>query len=182
MTVTNSADSRRAPSAEEIAGRFNRLFARSHRVHLVGGGAEPVYLPASTDSFGLIRYTCDYPNSALHEVAHWCIAGARRRQLVDYGYWYQPPPRTLQQQRAFLRVEARVQALESIFADACNSVFNVSIDDVDNLSGFEDLLAHRVCLERRRWCSAGIPPRAEAFRRVLLSLRESRTLESPAGG
>ena len=50
--------------------------------------------------------------SALHEVAHWCIASAGRRRCRDYGYWYIPPPRDATAQTEFFAVEARVQALE----------------------------------------------------------------------
>jgi len=114
----------------QIAGCFNRSLGRRHRVRLIGGGVEPLYLPGE-DGFATIRYTRDYPASALHELAHWCIAGRDRRRRVDYGYWYVPPPRTAASQAAFGRVEVPVQALESRLALACGLPFRVSIDDLD---------------------------------------------------
>ncbi|GAM69307.1 transporting ATPase [Vibrio sp. JCM 19236] len=26
----------------------------------------------------------------MHEIAHWCVAGPKRRLLEDFGYWYEP--------------------------------------------------------------------------------------------
>jgi elongation factor P hydroxylase len=70
--------------------------------------------------FGLLK---DYLASALHEVAHWCLAGVERRKLEDYGYWYSPDGRSRGEQSAFENVEARPQALEWILSDTCNSCF-----------------------------------------------------------
>ena len=97
---------------------------------LEGGFEEPVYL-AGTSVAGepaRIRYTRDYFRSALHEVAHWCVAGPRRRRLDDYGYWYAPDGRDAAAQAEFLRVEVRPQALEALFCAACNHPFRVSLD------------------------------------------------------
>jgi len=118
-------------SDREIAGRFNAFVGRAHGTLLVGGAAEPLYLPARPAdgrSRAIIRYTLDYAQSALHEIAHWCVAGAARRMLADYGYWYVPPPRSAAQQAAFFAAETRAQALESVFADACGLKFQVSVD------------------------------------------------------
>jgi elongation factor P hydroxylase len=97
---------------------------------MLGGAPEPTYLPPAGRNRGIIRYTRDYPQSVLHEIAHWCIAGAARRRLPDYGYWYVPPPRSCAQQAAFFAVEERVQALELILADACGLRFHVSADHI----------------------------------------------------
>lgn len=118
-------------SDAQIAGCFNRTLGRRHGVRLIGGALEPLYEPGSDSAFATIRYTRDYPASALHELAHWCIAGPRRRKLPDYGYWYQPPPRTDAQQSAFFRVEVPVQALEARLASAAGLPFRVSVDDLD---------------------------------------------------
>jgi elongation factor P hydroxylase len=112
----------------EIAGCFNRHLGRRHGVRLVGGAAEPLYLPGQ-EGWSVIRYTRDYAASALHELAHWCIAGAERRRRVDYGYWYAAPPRTPADQMAFVAAELPVQALESVLASACGVEFRVSVDD-----------------------------------------------------
>jgi len=115
----------------EIAGRFNVYVGRVHGAVLVGGAPEPLYLPACPEdgrARAIIRYTLDYAQSALHEIAHWCVAGDARRKLPDYGYWYVPPPRSVAEQAAFFAAETRAQALESVFADACGVKFRVSVD------------------------------------------------------
>jgi elongation factor P hydroxylase len=126
----------------QIAGCFNRGLGRELEVRLIGGAEEPFYEPGTTDGPARIRYTRDYAASALHELAHWCIAGTARRRMPDYGYWYQPPPRTAAQQAAFLRVEAPVQALEARLAAACGLTFSVSMDDLKgSTAAFEALRA-----------------------------------------
>lgn len=114
----------------QIAGCFNRGLGRRYRVRLIGGAAEPVYEPASGNEYATIRYTHDYPASALHELAHWCIAGRERRTRPDYGYWYRPPPRSAAEQQAFCRAELPVQALEAQLSKASGLRFRVSVDDV----------------------------------------------------
>ncbi len=121
----------RALSDVQIAGCFNRTLGRRYGARVIGGAEEPLYEPGSAGRPGIIRYTRDYPASALHELAHWCIAGPRRRRLRDYGYWYQPPPRADAAQAAFFRVELPVQALEARLADAAGVLFRVSVDDLD---------------------------------------------------
>lgn len=153
----------------QIAGCFNRTLGRDHRVRLIGGAVEPLYLPGS-DGFATIRYTRDYPASALHELAHWAIAGRRRRGLVDYGYWYVPPPRTPSAQAAFSRVEVPVQALESRLSAACGLPFRVSVDDVDAPPGSASRFSAEVAAAAGAFLS-GVPPRARALLAVLADFR-----------
>ena len=53
---------------------------------LAGGFPEPFYKAPSADAPAEVQFTRDYERSALHELAHWCIAGDSRRLLDDYGY------------------------------------------------------------------------------------------------
>ena len=100
---------------------FARCFARTENTRLVGGAAEPLYQPAGKGNGPhSLYFREDYFASALHEVAHWCIAGIERRQRVDFGYWYAPEGRSDDQQRAFESVEVRPQALEWYFSLACS--------------------------------------------------------------
>lgn len=163
-----------APGAGEIAGVFNSLFAQRYRVEMIGGAVDPDYLPPTPTTAGCIRYRSDYAHSAMHEAAHWCIAGPQRRRQVDYGYWYQAPPRDEQAQQAFAEVEARVQALEAIFTEAAGLLFRVSIDDVDNLLRFEADFTRAVEAQRLRWWQRGLPARAELFRVGLETLASRR--------
>jgi len=151
------------PVAARIAKVFNREFSGSHRTLLQGGACEPSYEPAVGTQPARIVHTLDYPASALHEVAHWCLAGRRRRQLRDYGYWYVPGPRDAQQRAAFFSAEADAQALEAVLAAACGVRFVVSADDFaaapDELEGFARVVAERIAARRR----GPLPPRAATF-------------------
>ncbi len=117
--------------ATDLERLFASCFFDRYRTLLVGGGTEPLYTPATTEEPAVLRYREDFFASALHEVAHWCIAGPARRERVDLGYWYAPDGRTEAQQRAFEAVEVAPQALEWAFSDACGFSFKVSADNVE---------------------------------------------------
>lgn len=105
--------------AQDLVTLFNKTFLSTENTELAGGYNEPLYQPAMPDNpTHRILFTHDYFASALHEVAHWCVAGTTRRQQVDYGYWYEPDGRTQEQQHLFEKVEVRPQAFEWIFANA----------------------------------------------------------------
>lgn len=118
---------------EELIAIFDALFADRYNTVLVRGGAEPVYRPAGAEHCQhRLIFAHGFFASALHEISHWCVAGPERRQLEDFGYWYQPDGRSADQQAAFEVVEVKPQALEWIFSKACGYRFRVS---TDNLSG-----------------------------------------------
>lgn len=120
-------------NAASIVEVFNSLFADSDNTRLIAGGEEPIYLPADRETpYHRILFREDFVASALHEVAHWCVAGEARRLQRDFGYWYAPDGRDAAQQRAFERVEVKPQALEWIFSRSCGLRFRPS---VDNLAG-----------------------------------------------
>ncbi len=155
-------------AATRIARAFNGAFGASHRTLLFGGGAEPLYVPADAQQPARIVFTRDYAASALHEAAHWCLAGAARRRLPDYGYAYVPGPRTAPQREAFFAAECDVQALEALFADVCAVRFVVSADDFaaphEELAAFERRVLARLA-DRRR---TGLAGRAAVFRNALV--------------
>tara|TARA_A100001037_G_C15007793_1_gene570212 strand:- start:539 stop:1021 length:483 start_codon:yes stop_codon:yes gene_type:complete len=115
---------------KDIAQSFNEMIGLKYDVKLVGGGDEPRYLPSAEGSISKIIYTQNYIRSALHELAHWALAGQARRALDDYGYWYESPPRPRAQQEKFFSAELRVQALEKIYCDILGVRFSVSSDNV----------------------------------------------------
>lgn len=155
---------------------FESCFGKSHRTRLEGGAAEPLYLPSpdATQAPHRILYREDFFASALHEVAHWCLAGARRRALEDYGYWYAEDGRSPLEQAEFERVEARPQAVEWIFSDACDFTFHLSADNLESGLGASERFAAAVEREKRALLANGLPPRAESFRRALVA-RAART-------
>jgi len=111
---------------------FHELFLEAMNTQLSGGHAEPVYLPAQAKTPAQICFRDDFVSSALHEIAHWCVAGKERRAFEDYGYWYAPDGRTQEQQRAFVMVEARPQAVEWYLSLALDVPFRVSADNLEN--------------------------------------------------
>lgn len=154
----------RQHSIVDLIRLFDDEFRARENTILVRGDSEPLYLPADqTHPHHRVIFAHGFYASALHEIAHWCIAGAERRLLVDYGYWYRPDGRTADEQVEFERVEARPQALEWAFCIAAGFRFNVS---ADNLSGAPVDLAgfrQRVYAELCRYWRDGFPPRAQRF-------------------
>jgi elongation factor P hydroxylase len=153
-----------------VCALFDGLFADSENTHLQKGGDEPLYLPVDDScAFNRIIFRHDYVASALHEVAHWCIAGMERRRLRDYGYWYHPDGRDGARQREFEQVEARPQALEWLFSSVCGLRFRPSIDNLqggcDNAGRFATVIAAAA----RSYCVRGLPPRARRFHAALAS-------------
>ncbi|WP_180076422.1 elongation factor P hydroxylase [Acinetobacter sp. YH12106] len=110
---------------------FNHWFSHLN-VTLVRGEFEPEYFPADADTAARIQFAHGFFNSALHEISHWTIAGDKRRELPDLGYWYAPDGRTAEQQALFEQVEIKPQAIEWMFAQAFGRKFRVSLD---NLTG-----------------------------------------------
>jgi elongation factor P hydroxylase len=151
---------------KDLQSIFAACFFQKYQVLLVGDANEPLYVPAqSQNSVNYIHYRYDYFSSALHEVAHWCIAGKQRRQKTDYGYWYSPDGRNAEQQQAFEMVEVKPQALEFAFSMACGIEFSVSID---NLNALEDRVqqkrfAQEVEKQFNDYIDNGFPPRAHTF-------------------
>ena len=157
--------------AKKLEALFRDCFFDAFQTRLEGGAPEPLYLPSSEPSAipHRVVYREDFFASALHEVAHWCLAGAQRRCLEDYGYWYAADGRTKTQQIEFERVEAKPQAIEWIFSDACAFDFNLSADNLEGSLGPSSGFADAVRREKAAYLAGGLPPRAEAFRRSLVS-------------
>lgn len=153
---------------QDLINIFNACFAVTFNTRLVKGDKEPLYLPANASQpYHAIYFAHDYFSSALHECAHWFIAGNTRRLLEDYGYWYIPDGRNENQQESFEQVEVKPQALEWILSAAARYRFVFSFD---NLSGemidganFKRAVSQQVM----KYCKQGLPPRAELFRQKL---------------
>lgn len=157
---------------------FNNLFRESHRTLLVKGGEEPLYQPArSSADYHQVIFARGYFASALHEISHWCIAGERRRLMVDYGYWYAPDGRSPRQQREFEQVEIKPQALEWIFSVAAGHPFHLSIDNLGGAAYNRPVFADNVYRQVRQYLNEGIPGRARAFTDGLVDFYGGRLAE-----
>lgn len=153
---------------QDLITLFNHCFLSTYNTQLVKGEDEPLYVPADENSPHCALYFAHgFFASALHESAHWLIAGESRRKLVDFGYWYTPDGRTASEQELFQSVEIKPQAMEWILSVAANHRFRVSID---NLNGKEsDTLAFKLAVydQVKAYCQKGLPKRADLFRRAL---------------
>ena len=157
---------KRSVAADSMAleALFRSLFYDQYQTLLVGGGDEPVYLPSDKQcKDNRIIYTQDYVASALHEVAHWCVAGIQRHRQVDYGYWYSPDGRTLDEQQLFEQVESKPQALEWIFANACGLKFRLSADNLAQGNGISDSFKSAVVHQAKSYCEQGVNQRCQQW-------------------
>lgn len=118
-----------------LIGLFNAIFdnqtATPIATILVRGGDEPEYLASKDGNPARIEFAHGFFASSLHEISHWCIAGAKRRLQDDFGYWYESDGRNQQKQQLFEQVEIKPQAIECLFNLACQRYFYVSQDNLN---------------------------------------------------
>lgn len=155
--------------ADQLIRLFNSTFQTTENTVLVAGSAEPIYRPASNQrQHNEVVFAHGYARSALHEIAHWCLAGKVRRQLTDFGYWYAPDGRSPEQQALFEKMEVGPQAIEWYLSLSAGISFEIS---VDNLSGTEPPnrphFAEAVVTRALTRAEHGWPPRAVLFAAVL---------------
>ncbi len=68
----------------DLISLFNQSFAATYNTRLERGDDEPIYLPADAEvDHHRIIFAHGFFASALHEVAHWLLAGEVRRTQVD---------------------------------------------------------------------------------------------------
>lgn len=143
---------------------FNDLFLQSLNTELVAGDSEPVYLPAGqTRPHNQIIFAHGFFASALHEIAHWCVAGTERRQLEDFGYWYKPDGRTVSEQIEFERVEQRPQAYEWILSVSAGKRFYFSADNLSAGLGASESFKQGVKARVIQTLVSGMNPRLQAL-------------------
>lgn len=165
MTATHYPD--------DLIRLFNHCFQENYHTQLAYGGEEPVYLPATAEQpYHTVYFAHGYFSSALHECAHWFLAGPARRALVDYGYWYVPDGRNAEQQILFQQVEVKPQALEWILSKACDYPFRLSFDNLNGPSAEYEAFHAEVQKQVLDYEYHGLPPRAQIFHQALLSCYE----------
>jgi elongation factor P hydroxylase len=151
---------------------LNDTVLSAYRTRLVGGFEEPFYLAFRAGQPAEIRFTRDYTRSALHELAHWCVAGEARRRQDDYGYWYAPDGRSNIQQQRFFQVEITPQAFEKHFCAALGIPFAVSVDNLGNCA-IDGIDTFRAAVESRftGYAREGLPKRAAQIHQCLQAHR-----------
>ncbi len=153
-----------------LVERFNQLFLESHNTLLVCCEEEPIYRPADANHpHHRIIFAHGFFASALHEIAHWCVAGKERRLLEDFGYWYIPDGRTPAQQAKFEQVEIKPQALEWIFSHSANFTFHFSADNLTGDSGPSETFQQAVLAQVHYYLESGLPKRAQRWSDSLIA-------------
>ena len=168
-------------NVEQIIQVFDCCFGEQYSTRLCGGAEEPLYLPPEGEQPAQLFFRADYSSSALHEVAHWCLAGAKRRQRVDFGYEYIPPPRNSAEQRLFYQAELRTQSLEFCLAAAAGVRFTISTDNFnqDGTLDAETIEQQRLFSQQlheqhhltKAWLTTQAGARARCFMQALESAR-----------
>ncbi len=166
-------------NAFDLIRLFERCFFTEFHTRLEGGAEEPLYCPIGENTPARIIFTRDYFSSALHEVAHWCVAGEYRRTLQDYGYWYAPDGRSLAQQAEFERMEVKPQALEWIFSVACGIRFRVSADNLTSGLCASTAFKEAISGQARAYCG-GLPARPARFVAALGDFYQQKNILDPA--
>ena len=146
---------------QDLINIFDRTFS-AYNTRLVKGKGDPIYLPADefTD-YHRIEFAHGFYSSALHEIAHWCIAGAERRLKEDYGYWYCPDGRDAKQQADFEKVEIKPQAVEWCLSVACGLSFKVSTDNLNGAPVDRFAFQDKVYEQVQQYLCNGLPKRAQ---------------------
>lgn len=98
-------------------------------IDIVGGGEEPFYEAPKGNLKGRLIFRETFPRSLLHELSHFCLAGSKRRQEDDFGYWYVPSGRSESEQVRFEEAEARPQGLEKLMCEIVGLKFSPSFDN-----------------------------------------------------
>lgn len=156
--------------AEEVVNLFNQTFLDSENTELVRGDNEPIYLPASDEyPYHRIIFAHGFFASALHEIAHWCVAGKQRRLLEDFGYWYEPDGRSAERQAEFEKVEVKPQALEWIFSVSAGYQFHFSADNLalDNQPSAD--FKQAVLTQVHHYLNNGMPKNAQQWSQALIN-------------
>ncbi len=149
---------------QDLIDIFADTFFEQYNTRLIKGGDEPLYSPASEScSYHQIIFAHGYYESALHEIAHWCQAGEKRRLLEDFGYWYIPDGRNEKQQHKFEQVEVFPQAIEWAFNVAAQKNFSTSADNLNGYQSDNAAFKEKVYQQVVVFIEQGFPPRARLF-------------------
>ena len=178
QVINSQKESQSRHQIRDIIRLFDECFSETFNTRLIKGADEPIYLPANqgddqivAQPYAQVVFAHGFYASALHEIAHWCLAGEQRRTLIDYGYWYCPDGRTSEQQAKFQSVEIKPQAIEWALSASAGFPFQVSCDNLagDELGQQPDRHAFQLDIveQLKIYFQNGFPSRAQLFMKVL---------------
>jgi len=140
---------------------LNDQYLDQYNTKLMGGFDEPFYKAANEGKPAEIQFSHDYIRSALHELAHWCVAGVERRKIDDYGYWYAADGRNQEQQNEFFKLEVKPQTIEWAFSIVCGVKFEASVDNLNNQVRGVILFQINLKTQLEQYITNGFPKRAQ---------------------
>lgn len=155
---------------------LNTQYLSEYNTRIIGGFDEPFYQASVRGEAAQIQFSHDYIRSALHELAHWCVAGVERRKQNDYGYWYAADGRTQQQQNAFYRVEIKPQTIEWALCLLIDEPFEPSVDNLNNETEGEKKFAESLHQQMLVFLREGFPKRAQE---ILVMIALERGIGDP---
>lgn len=168
MTGGDGPGTHPQPPADEIITLFNDLYGARENTWLTRAEDDPCYLPGrGGQPRNLICFAHGFYTSALHEIAHWLLAGPDRRRLVDYGYWYQPGERSDAVRSRFFAVEKNNQSLEWFLTVAAGIRFFVSVDEPAMPAGRLQEFRRAVAERARQRVMEGLPAAAAPLLQAL---------------
>ncbi len=151
-------------NAGDLIRLFDQCFSQSENTRLIRGDDEPIYLPADDQlPYHRVVFAHGFFASAMHEIAHWCVAGPERRLLEDFGYWYKPDGRTADEQAQFEQVEIKPQAMEWHFSVASGHRFVFSADNLSSAIGASEQFKADVQAQALVYLEQGLPERAQRW-------------------
>lgn len=151
----------------ELTKLLNQSYLKDYQTVLIGGFDEPFYQASINGKIAEIQFSHDYIRSALHELAHWCVAGVERRKTDDYGYWYAQDGRNQQQQDEFFKLEIKPQAIEWAFSIICGVKFEASVDNLINSVEGIDEFKSSLSKQLRIYLDGGFSKRVSEIIRIL---------------
>lgn len=161
---------------------FNALFEKSENTILKIGAEEPFYQSSRNSQPAIIFSRENYLSSALHEIAHWCLAGIERRKQDDFGYWYKPEGRSEKEQIEFEQVEIKPQAIEWALSLCCDHQFFYSADNLAQSIEASDEFKQSVHAQLTHYLDEdALPSRAQVlFKRLNHIFRNDQPVELPS--
>lgn len=139
-------------------------------LQIQGGADEPFYEAAKDGKKAILYFRDNYVRSLAHELSHFLLAGNRRRQLDDFGYWYFPCGRTEEEQIQFEKVEARPQGLEKVICEVIGVKFSPSLDDFSGRPPAQEFLDNLEAAYQEM--KSNPPPTAKKVLAALATLKQ----------
>lgn len=160
----------------ELITLLNNHYLGQYNTRIVGGFDEPFYQAPQSGQMAQIQFSHDYIRSALHELAHWCVAGEERRKQDDFGYWYAADGRNQKQQNEFFKVEIKPQAIEWAFSIVLGIDFEASVDNLGTQVEGVDEFNNNLKKQLNDYVKNGFPKRTQEILSLFSNIEELKIL------